>query len=99
MIRTHNANEVVDDFFAEFSVNESAAVQRHLLHIEQTDQLSILERHREALRNFTYENSTPDLNFMLNKATVSVSWQLTMVMQRGASGWHITFLDEYTSAN
>lgn len=96
MFLTNRANEAADAFFTEFSVDESAAVQRHLHHIDQTegDHLQIIERHRSALRNFTYQESKPDLNFMLNKATVPVSWHLTIVMQRSASGWHIVFLDE-----
>lgn len=97
MFLTYKANEVADAFFTEFSVDDSAAVQRHLHHIDQTegDHLQIIVRHRSALRNFTYQESNPDLNFMLNKATVSVSWHLTIVMKRGATGWQIVFLDEY----
>ena len=97
MIQTNKANEVADAFFAQFSVDPSVPDPDHLIVIDQkaNDAQAIIERHEAALRNFSYEKSKPDINLMLNSATVSVSWHLTVVLKRSSSAWHISFLNEY----
>jgi len=86
-----------DAFFTDFRTPDDLAIQRHLSGIAQDhgQVQGILERQRDAIRNYTYMSLTPTLNIWLNNAEVPVSWHLTIKMKKLAEGWKISSLDEF----
>jgi hypothetical protein len=97
MIQTNEANDIADAFIVDLVTEESIGAFTNLRVINQkkSEYEPIIDRHEEALRNFSYEDSKPDLNFKLNCATVSVSWHLKVVLKRGDSGWIISHFEEH----
>ena len=94
---TKQADKVVDAFFTDFKSSDDLVIQRHLSQIIQDhgQVQTILERHREEIRNYSYMNLTPILSIWLNNADVPVSWHLTIKMKKLADGWKISSLDEF----
>ena len=92
-----SADNDSDSFFAGFSHAEDGFLSRHLQYFksDHTYALAVIGRHKDAITDFNYKNSTPRINFMLNEATVEVSWHLTIIFSRIDEEWFITKLDEY----
>jgi len=94
---TKQADQVIDAFFTDFKSSDELVIQRHLSQVIQDhgQVQTILERHRDAIRNYSYKNLTPILNIWLNNAEVPVSWHLTIRMKKLADRWRISSLDEF----
>ena len=92
-----SADNDSDSFFASFLHTEDSFLSHHLQYLksDHTYALAIIGIHKDDISNFNYKNSTPKINFMLNEATVEVSWHLKIVFSRMDDGWFITKLDEY----
>lgn len=86
-----------DIFFAKFSSTNHEQIKKYL-HPENKNienDLAIMERHKEAISNFDYKNTRPSVNLMLNKASVDVSWHLTIIFKKKNKSWYISKFDEY----
>jgi hypothetical protein len=94
---TKKADQVVDAFFTDYKTSDDLAIQKHLAQITQDhgQVQGILERQRDAIRNYSSMSLTPTLNILLNNAEVPVSWHLMIRMKKLAEGWKITSLDEF----
>jgi hypothetical protein len=92
-----SADNNSDSFFDSFPHAEDRFLSHHLQYLksDHTYALAIIGRHKDAITNFNYKDSTPKINFMLNEATVEVSWHLNIIFSRIDDGWFITKLDEY----
>jgi len=85
-----------NSFFVEFSAN-SNKINEYLNKNQNLEKvLSIIEKHKEAITNFDYKNTKPSINFMLNKATIDVSWHLTILFEKQNKNWYISEFKEYT---
>lgn len=93
---TQVANRDIDGFFASFhSASEWNAENKRPEISEKAKE--IISRHREALKNYTYSDLTPDLNFMLDETRVDVSWHLAIIFSKRSGHWQPTLYSEHDS--
>ena len=96
-LATKEADRETDAFFARFSTAQQKIISPHGQ--DFTGALAVIERHREAIANFNYKKTTPDINLMLNEAVVPVSWHLTIIFRKENSGWHVSKFEEHLASS
>ena len=92
-----DADRTVDAFFAQFRSADGRSAETYLGDLDQdTVKIkSILKRHGEAIKNYSYQEHSPLMDLTLRTAKVEVSWHLNVVLSKGESGWYISSFDEY----
>ena len=69
-LATKEADRETDAFFARFSTAQQKIISPHGQ--DFTGALAVIERHREAIANFNYKKTTPDINLMLNLTSTNI---------------------------
>jgi hypothetical protein len=94
---TNKIDKYSDSFFADFSNMNKEQLKNQIRNCENVDEtLAIIERNKDAIKNFDYKNSKPNLNLMLNIADIEPSWHLTIVYKKKNKNWCLAKFDEYT---
>lgn len=96
-LATDQANKETDAFFAEFRKSKDSHWEDGSTALKQdrAEISSIISRHKEALRNFSYETTTPELNWSLGETKIEVSWHLTIIFSKHSGHWQPVYYDEF----
>lgn len=96
---TDNADRDVKAFFRDFALADSTFVDKQFRYLAQPREVveAIISRHSSAIMNFRSSKHAPDLNVMLNRTVVAVSWHLTIVFAKRSDGWYVESFDEFVA--
>lgn len=85
-----------DYIFTKLVSADHNIIKKHLKLVNQglDNAYAIMEKHKIAITNFNYKDSKPNLNLLLNKANIEISWHLTIFFHKKNGTWYISKFDE-----
>ena len=97
---TYQADRDIDAFFSDFRKSKERHFSNEFKFLSQdpSEVMSIIFRNSEAIDNFSYKTTIPELNLALNKTDIGVSWNLNIRFSRHSGHWYPAFFGEYKSA-
>lgn len=85
-----------DSFFATFSKADQPHIQKYLnINLKSEKILPVIKKHYDAIANFDYKSTKPTVNYLLNRASLDVSWHLTIVFEKQGNSWNISEFRDY----
>ncbi len=85
-----------DSFFREFSQSGEMKIQKYLSkNLEPGKASSLLKKHSQAIANFNFKRTKPDINLLLNRAIIDVTWHITIIFEKEKNDWIISELKDY----
>jgi hypothetical protein len=96
-LATDQANKEIDAFFAELRNRKEGRWEDSSIALKQerAEIGSIVSRHEDALRNFSFETTTPELNWSLSETKIGVSWHLSITFSKRSGHWEPTCFNEF----
>jgi hypothetical protein len=96
LLATDQADKESDAFFAEFRKKDGRWEESvTAITQDRAEVRSIVSRHQDALRNFSFETTAPELDWSLSKTKIGVSWHLTITFSKRSGHWQPTYFDEF----